>query len=85
MDDPGQPRPAEILAALNNFRDAVADEFARVAEQFASVDDRFARIDDRFDRVDRRLVRLDDRMAGVEDGLGTLSLRIAKMERRRKR
>ena len=82
MEDPRQPKPAEILAALLDFRDAVSAGFValetRIDARFAQVDARFAQMESRFDRVDRRLVSLDDRLTSLED-------RFAAFERRRKR
>jgi hypothetical protein len=70
MDDPTQPKPSDLLAAMIDFRDAVAAAFARVDARLAQVDTRFAelesRMDGRFDRVERRLAKLDDRVLGME-------------------
>ena len=84
MDDPTQPKPADLLAAMIDFRDAVAAQFARIDGQFARVDARFVdlegRMDARFDRVDRRLARLDDRASAVEDRVSGVEGRMSTFE-----
>jgi len=75
MVDPREPKLADILAAMIDFRDAVAAQFARVDGRFANLE---SRMDERFDRVERRLARLDDRVSSVEE-------RLSAVERRRKR
>ena len=81
MDDPTQPRPSEILAAMLEFRDAVGMGFARVDARIDGLESRFdeleSRIDKRFDRVDRHLSRLDDSVTAIE-------ARLSGVERRRK-
>ena len=82
MDDPTQPKPADLLAAMIDFRDAVAAQFARVDARFGDLE---ARMDARFDRIERRLVRMDDRMSAIEDGVQDVDVRVRTLEGRRKR
>ena len=71
MDDPSQPKPADILAVLIDFRDDVAG--------------RFRSVEGRLDRVEGRLTAVEGRLAGVERGLVGVDQRLASLERRRKR
>ena len=58
-DDPTQPKPADILAVLIDFRDAVTAGFDRM-------DGWFDRMEERFDRMEERFERMDERLSGIE-------------------
>jgi len=58
LDDPTQPKPAEIIAALIEFRDAMMAEFARIHAHLSEHDRRFDEIDRHLNRIDRRLMRM---------------------------
>jgi predicted nucleic acid-binding Zn-ribbon protein len=68
------PTTRELMDALIDFKDGVADQFAGVARR--------AEVNERFDRVDAKLVEHDKRFEALEFHYGSLDRRVGRIETR---
>lgn len=70
-----EPTNGQIFEALIDFRDGVAENFARVHAKLKEHDRRF-------DTLERRVGRLETRVEDVEVRLGRVEGAVGKLERR---
>lgn len=70
-----EPTNGQILEALIDFRDAVAEQFGLVHKKLEEHDRRFDEHDRRFDEHDRRFDMLERRMGRLETRIEHLEAR----------
>lgn len=82
LDSLMEPTNGQIFEALIDFRDGIAENFARVHAKLEEHDRRFDEHDRRFDTLERRMGRLETRVEDVEVRLGRVEGAVGKLERR---